>query len=234
MKNIPNSWGWMSMRPYAYEGHNLFSHLEGTAQKAIHYLDKLGMSIICKRFRALNLELNNDDLKSMIKISALLHDIGKAADVYQDEGRTFRLHELPSAIICSRVCEALRLPDIEMKMIFMVVLQHMSTIRDWLEENYRDITFKHWEFVKYRREIEAFMKKHFSRSVKLYVTREEVKNKIKEVVDEIRRRKFYKLYTLILTPLTIADNIDSYEFRKEDLSEERKWFVEELMSLESA
>jgi hypothetical protein len=44
--------------------------------------------------------------------------------------------------------------------------------------------------------------------------------------------KFLKLYTLLLAPLSTADNLDVYEFKKDNLDNSRKWFVEELTKLE--
>jgi CRISPR-associated endonuclease Cas3-HD len=215
----------------------LFSHLRGVASKAGKYFDA---DITCSRFNQMGLKATAEGLKRILEYAALLHDIGKAADWYQkrfraqegDSKPTFYLHEVPSAVICQRVCNSLGLPKWEITLCSLLVLQHMSSIRDWLASK-REI-FYSWRFADCRTELDEFIRRYFNISVSFDVDSGEAKEFLLNSARIIRDKNYrwLKLYTLLLAPLTAADSRDAYEARREDLTPQRRWFVEELMNLE--
>jgi CRISPR/Cas system-associated endonuclease Cas3-HD len=232
------------MIPYAREGQDLFSHLEGTARRIPSYLDE---GVVCRRLNNLGLELEPSSLRNLIGTSALLHDIGKGADTYQASFKrkgiysaaqrvSFPFHELPSAIICLRLSNALNMPEEEGILAFLVILQHMCAVRDWLGDTIPEIPFQRWTFGICSEEINEFLRRQFGKAVGLDVEKGEVIKEVSSINNRIRspEMRWTKLYTLILAPIAVADNLDAYESGKDDLSPGRKWFVEELKSLEEA
>ncbi len=220
------------MIPYAYKDHQLFEHLEGTADKATRYLNSLGQNVICNRFSKLGLNINNEELKEVVRLSALLHDIGKAADNYQSNLYSFNLHEIPSAVITERVLKEQKMTEEHKDLIVITVLQHMNSMRDWISVN-RYVKNYGWRFTKCNNEVRSFLNKHGLRDdIDLEVTPSNAYELIHVYQNKSRSNKWLKLYNLILALITAGDNIDSYRARKDTLGPNRRWFVEELMRLE--
>jgi CRISPR-associated endonuclease Cas3-HD len=224
------------MIPYAYKDHELFKHLEGTANKALDTLNRLGYNVICNRFRKLGLEIDCKELEQIVRLSALLHDIGKAADYYQNNPKleNFYLHEVPSAVIAKRTLEENNIREECKDLIVITVLQHMNSMRDWISSN-RDVNGR-WLFSKFSEQILRFLngKNIVKGEINLDVNSNDASKLIKEYQDKSRSndKPWLKLYNLILALITVGDNLDAYETRKDNLSKSRRWFVEELMRLE--
>jgi CRISPR-associated endonuclease Cas3-HD len=224
------------MIPYAYKDHELFKHLEGTANKALDTLNRLGYNVICNRFRKLGLEMDCKELEQIVRLSALLHDIGKAADYYQNNPKleNFYLHEVPSAVIAKRALEDNNIREEYKDLIVITVLQHMNSMRDWISSN-RDVN-RGWLFSKFSEHILRFLngKNIVKDEINLDVNSNDASKLIKEYQDKSRSndKPWLKLYNLILALITVGDNLDAYETRKDNLSKSRRWFVEELMRLE--
>jgi CRISPR-associated endonuclease Cas3-HD len=224
------------MIPYAYKDHELFKHLEGTANKALDTLNRLGYNVICNRFRKLGLEIDCKELEQIVRLSALLHDIGKAADYYQNNPKleNFYLHEVPSAVIAKRTLEENNIREEYKDLIVITVLQHMNSMRDWISSN-RDVNGR-WLFSKFSEQILRFLngKNIVKGEINLDVNSNDAFELIKEYQDKSRSndKPWLKLYNLILALITVGDNLDAYETRKDNLSKSRRWFVEELMRLE--
>jgi CRISPR-associated endonuclease Cas3-HD len=224
------------MIPYAYKDHELFKHLEGTANKALDTLNRLGYNVICNRFRKLGLEMDCKELEQIVRLSALLHDIGKAADYYQNNPKleNFYLHEVPSAVIAKRTLEENNIREECKDLIVITVLQHMNSMRDWISSN-RDVN-RRWLFSKFSEHILKFLngKNIVKDEINLDVNSNDASKLIKEYQDKSRSndKPWLKLYNLILALITVGDNLDAYETRKDNLSKSRRWFVEELKRLE--
>jgi CRISPR-associated endonuclease Cas3-HD len=224
------------MIPYAYKDHELFKHLEGTANKALDTLNRLGYNVICNRFRKLGLEMDCKELEQIVRLSALLHDIGKAADDYQNNPKleNFYLHEVPSAVIAKRALEKNNIREECKDLIVITVLQHMNSMRDWMSSN-REVN-KGWLFSKFSEHILRFLngKNIVKGEINLDVNSNDASKLIKEYQDKSRSndKQWLKLYNLILASITVGDNLDAYETRKDNLSKSRRLFVEELMRLE--
>lgn len=226
------------MGPYAYPNHNLFDHLEGTEKIALRTINNMGKDVVCKRFKKFGLEMDGKLLEEAVRVAALLHDIGKADDRYQRDAelQSFYLHEVPSAVISYRVCEALKIEAIK-EVVFMAVLQHMYAIRDWLSQIHTtNIRISRWSFDNYGAIVKEFINKHLNVDVDICVSNTDfmtyysiLRNKI---ISYSTNGEALKLYILILAPLTVGDNLDAYKFRAGNLTEGRRWFVEELMNLE--
>ncbi len=221
------------MKVYAYSNHELRLHLKGTAYRALIYLDAVNPHIICKRFSRLGLKITAEELKEVVRLSALLHDIGKASDVYQKgDYKSFYLHELPSAVIAARVLERKDTLTQEHKdLIVITVLQHMSTMRDWLSDVTPKIENIEWSFIKSSAYINDFLKNEIGYEINLNVDKQAAINIINENKRRSREFSWIKLYNLILALITAADSIDAYTVRNDNLDSTRRWFVEELMKL---
>jgi CRISPR-associated HD domain protein len=218
------------MIPYAYKDHELFKHLEGTANKALYALNILGYNVICNRFRNLGLEMDTKDLKEIVRLSALLHDIGKAADIYQcNIEKGFYMHEVPSAVIAKRILEY-NLREEYIDLIVITVLQHMNSMRDWLSDISKDIERRKWEFTLCKNEVITFLKEITKTDdINLDVRSSDANKLIEEYQGKSRSNKrWLKLYNLILALITVGDNKDAYEARGGTLSPSRRWFIEEL------
>jgi CRISPR-associated endonuclease Cas3-HD len=224
------------MIPYAYKDHELFKHLESTANKALNALNRLGYNVICNRFRKSGLEIDDKELEQIVRLSALLHDIGKAADNYQNNTslKSFYLHEVPSAVIAKRALKE-RLREEYIDLIVITVLQHMNSMRDWMSSK-SDIINNRWLFSKFNNEILTFLnnKNILEDKINLEVNSNDAYGLIREYQEKSRSddNSWLKLYNLVLALITIGDNIDAYEARKDNLSPSRRWFVKELMRLE--
>ena len=227
------------MRLYAYKDHELFNHLEDTATEALNALNRLGYNVICNRFRKLGLEIGSEELKEIVRLSALLHDIGKAADKYQSdrELESFYLHEIPSAVIAKRVLEESIQREEQRDLIVITVLQHMNSMRDWLSNYSKDIERYNWRFARCNYELLNFLKnitKVDNINIKLEVSGHDAIELINEYKEKSRDRNrgWLKLYNFILALISVGDNIDAYKARGDSLSPNRRWFIKELMMLE--
>lgn len=223
--------------PLAYIDHELFIHLLNTKEKAINYAEKLGIKVIQKRLEALSMKLTIDEIRKIIEISSILHDIGKAADYYQKDfskensEMKFPLHEVPSAMISEKVCEKLGIKEEAKHFVFLTVLQHMNTMRDWLSENIR--INRDWSFNEFKDQIESFIKRNLEIDIEISkINKDDAKKKINEYKKIVSENRYLKLYTLFLVPVTIADSRDAYEFRKTNISPSRRKFIEEVIYLE--
>ncbi len=221
------------MIPYAYKDHQLFEHLEGTVDKATRYLDSLGQNVICNRFSRLGLDINNEELKEVVRLSALLHDIGKAADIYQRGNlRSFNLHEVPSAVIAERVLKEQKMVEEHIDLIVITILQHMNSMRDWMSDKTYSKNYE-WIFTECSNEVRSFFNRHGLRDdIDLRVTPDDANELIHSYQNKSRSKSWLKLYNLILALITAGDNIDAYRARKDTLSPNRRWFIEELIRLE--
>lgn len=224
------------MIAYAYNNHDLISHLKNTKDRALRYLEVVNANVICKRFSKLGLKITVEELKEVVRLTALLHDIGKASDVYQKEPyANFYLHELPSAYLAYRVLgNEEKLTQEHKDLIVITVLQHMSSMRDWLDEIAPEIRYKEWSFNKCFDYVNSFLICEFGYKINLTVYKADVLGLIKKYQDMSRDSswRWLKLYNLILALISAADSIDAYTARKDNLDPNRRWFIEELMKLE--
>jgi len=203
------------------------------------------VGVMSMRFRSLGLNLEPDRITMLIRHAALVHDIGKGADQYQrrldsaclptgDKRFSFIFHEVPSAVISWRLCQELKWKEEERILVFLAVLQHSSAMRDWLAKGpIRELEkmFRFWSFHDHGVEISRFMNTHLGSVVELGVEAQEARDIMEGVTNKWLRRHgitWVKLYCFLLAPVVVGDNLDAYEERKDNLSEGRKWFVEEL------
>ncbi len=227
-------------KPCAWTFQSLESHLEGALRYA-QQISPQDYSVISSRFRAVNLDIDNEKLKEMIKIVTLLHDVGKACEEYQSKFEencnckepSFPLHEVPSAISLEYITK----PEFSSKeklLMKLTVLLHMNAIRG-IDDIKKDLKLKYktgWKYKAYKDKLESFLKQY-----KIEVTlpsqitlkdAEDFVDKIYFILNE-KKREFLRLYCLMYYPLCIGDNLDAYNFRKEgEVSESRAIFIREL------
>ncbi|MEM2107153.1 MAG: HD domain-containing protein [Candidatus Bathyarchaeia archaeon] len=227
------------MMPHAFPSQDLFSHLVGSAARAVKMAEKEA-PIVKRRFSAVG--LSQIDYVRLVKVAALTHDIGKGADQYYQkpsieireskQGFTFNLHELPSAVIAERVCKNLvGIKEEESTIVFLAVLQHMSVLRDWLGSDIMVNSPQRWSFRIFGQQICGFLRSELGVSIPLEVDRNEVSRRVRETQDKyLRDKSMYwpKLYSLVLAPVIVGDCIDAYNFRKNNVRGSRRQFTEEL------
>ncbi len=229
-------------KPCAFIGQSLIKHTENTLEKALKM--KYSFETMSKRFEALGININAERLEKLIKAACILHDLGKAADEYQEDfynsceckGKvSFYLHEVASAYYAYKKLKSIEdyeLDTKERQLITLAILFHIAgkNLYD-LKDGVKEKKMK-WTFNKYWKSFEHLLNKH---RIKVdykssSINTEEAMNFLEEIEEIIRKRESYylKLYNLIYSAICVGDNLDSYEFRRTDISESRKIFIEEL------
>ncbi|RLE59461.1 MAG: CRISPR-associated endonuclease Cas3'' [Thermoprotei archaeon] len=244
--------------PYAYTKHPLAEHLRNCMDIALKVSENWSLpEVICHRLRiafkrsGVDIEVSEDIITYIIKCSSLLHDVGKAATIYQkqfnDDGSlrgrnepSFRYHEVPSAVLTFRYLSKMNV-EYELTMLAsLAVLMHMSTIRNPLDRD-MDRSLKNIRMFRHGWIISTYkdaLSKLLDMDIKLNVT-------LSEALDFIERARSYasaknrrhaKLYTLILLPIIVGDNVDSFNHRRKTggkISSSRLKFMKEIFYLYS-
>ncbi len=236
-------------KPCAWTFQSLESHLEGALRYA-QQISPQDYSVISSRFRAVNVNIDNEKLKEMIKIVTLLHDIGKACEEYQSkfeencsckrEKPSFPLHEVPSAISLEYSLEYITKPefsDEEKLLMKLAVLLHMNAMRgiNNIKKDLKEFKLKYrtgWNYKAYKDKLESFLKQYkIEVTLPSQITVKDAEDFIDKIYSVLNQRgyEFLRLYCLIYYPLCIGDNLDAYSFRKEgEVSESRAIFIREL------
>lgn len=242
--------------PYAYTEHPLVEHLRNCMDIALKVSENWSLpEVICHRLKiafkrsGVNIDVSEDIIRYIIKYSSLLHDIGKAAVEYQkqfnDDGSlrwrsepSFRYHEVPSAVLTFRYLSRM---DIEYELTMLAslaVLMHMSTIRNPLSRD-MDISLRNDRWLRYGWTISVYgdaLSELLRADIKLDVALGEALDFIERARSyvSVKNRRHAKLYTLILLPIIVGDNVDSYNHRRkkgEKVSSSRLKFMKEIFYL---
>ncbi|MEM3449290.1 MAG: HD domain-containing protein, partial [Nitrososphaerota archaeon] len=142
----------------------LIHHLQNTAKEALNFAKDLYLEIISQRLYVVSegtLKLHPTSLRRIIHVSSLLHDIGKAADQYQNQFTrcisnpnfkpSFLLHEVPSAVICYRFACTLNAEDEEIFFMTFSTLNHMNAMRPLqkIKLLLKQMYNKNWSFLRW-------------------------------------------------------------------------------------
>jgi len=187
-----------------------------------------------------NINIAYDTLELLLKLEALLHDVGKVASFYQSQynevirGRlesiSFRGHELCGAYVLYEVLKSLDMPIQLMRLGVLAILQHhhaMRTIRellirdipDMLERGLRD--WSPYEGHFYQLEIffaNMLEENHIDGIVareildKLNRSVTTTINQVKGLISEVDIEA--PLLPLLTTPLVMADRVSAKIIRK--------------------
>jgi len=218
--------------PWAYENHELVEHLRNTSDIAEKFANGAYRYTVVKRLKvASNGKLKNMSeakVLNLIRIVALLHDIGKAADQYQsqfskDDGEvSFYLHEFPSAFIAYNLMKGARYEDPEKVLVTLSILhfhEAMRTSKKIHESKIRTWSFEKW-FPKMKPVfdacgIEEDVWNSLSKNLRISDI-ENLNENIEKYAKRIENKEWVKLYCLFLAPAVIGDIKDSSKFRPKD------------------
>jgi len=228
-------------KPCAFEGQSLIEHTENTLKRALRM--KESFETMSKRFKALDLDINAENVEKLIKAACILHDLGKAADEYQEyfddvcsckNKSSFYLHEVPSAYYAYKQLKSIEGYELNFdtkRLLALAILFHIAGKNiDDLISSIENKNMK-WSFNKYWKYFEALVSRYgIKLDYKPNISTQEALDFLKEIKKIMTDRNYHylKLYNLIYAPICIGDNLDSYENRRTDVSESRKIFINEL------
>ncbi len=230
--------------PQAYPGQELAEHLLETAKIAEKVVDENRLHLVlhhrlkvASKYSAEKPQTEPEEIKRVYRITALLHDIAKAATIYQksdQQNRSYIYHEIPSALITQNYLEIQGIDHELATLASIAVLLHMSALRTPLD---RKIVhelkrrFKEgWNLAPYKEYLEE----------KLGLESLPEKIEIKEIIDYLqfidkylrsRNRNHQKLYVLILAPIIVGDNLSASRARGGVFTGWRRMFMEELLKV---
>lgn len=212
------------MTAFAYTNQRLRQHSEKTMEYALKFSSKDYAEVCAKRINAASKKkiISADEFMELVKISALMHDTGKAADKYQEqfegtlcENPSFYLHEIPSAMIAKSLMEESGYDKYYVFLVSIAILLHHTAMRSFDEQEISLGNSKNngWIFRGWKKDLDEISSALFKRTSPLNCI--EAK-KAKSFLDWIRRIagdneecRFAKLYCLILSPVIYGDNIDA-------------------------
>ena len=240
-----------SEAPYAFKNHPLVDHMTGCLRIVEKFLEINPNYLHVVGVRLMKAGLNTAEpelIGTMIKLGVVIHDVGKAYRHYQERieryGGGFKYHEILSAVSCCKVLSnSLSLESQGLKiLLLMAVLNHHQAFRESVPKILSDTYFvknvlhiAKGGLCDNVSNIEPALKT-------LGLTIEEVFAKdypeFKSLLENVRRvlklflqrkfddnRRWLKLYSLLMFPIVLADNLDAYEKRSGSSS---RLVIEEL------
>jgi CRISPR-associated endonuclease Cas3-HD len=184
-----------------------------------------------------------EDIEEMLKLGVVAHDLGKAYKYYQDKvekyGGGFEDHEILSAVSCYKMIGGLRDRDPLKVLLLMAVLNHHQAFRDNIPKLLREVSrVSRGETSEKIRKIRHVARDGLCDSVcnlepvleevglsveavfiRDYQEFELIFNDIWKSLDFLLRKNFdenkrwLKLYSLLMFPIVLADNLDACEKR---------------------
>ncbi|MEN3053086.1 MAG: CRISPR-associated endonuclease Cas3'' [Candidatus Methanosuratincola petrocarbonis] len=228
------------MVAFAYKNQGLKQHSEKTMQYALEYASKNYAEVCVRRIKAAsktNINYSIDEFLELVRIAAILHDSGKAADKYQSqfnspppEKPSFSFHEIPSAIIAKTLMDRSGYSSDSILFVSLAVLFHHTAMRSFdQQERFLSSMRQPWTFTRCKSDLEDICSPIFGSEFPLRnIGKQEAKDFfewIKRVAGNQNKSHFIKLYCLILNPVIYGDNIDA---KSRGESERKSRFVEEL------
>jgi CRISPR-associated endonuclease Cas3-HD len=223
--------------PMAYLNQELKSHLANASKAALAFGGPYYAAIVSRRIAAASqgeVSIPPEQVRSIIRLSALLHDVGKADDYYQTQPAlktncpqdlSFHMHEVPSAVIADRISRSLNLQEELRFMLCHTVLTHHYAMRSLrvLDERLSKRR-RPWTFLRYSEELSAFLHNlSIDAPAESFadVTVEAARKFLKRMERVVGNRKlpWTKLYILFLNPLVFGDNCDAQHRQRPDTGE---------------
>jgi len=216
------------MKPCAYTKQSLLDHSKGSYED----LDKLNLfddnyyKVVVKRLNKFGLSLSADEVKDLIKDLVILHDIGKAAEFYQEQfdeecntlnsgTPSFLYHEIGSALFFYYDYKANK--EIR-ELLALAALNHLNAIRGiWSYSYYKPRGFddKMLAIEEYGNKLLEELNERglLSKNVKNVRARNYSFDEFSRMAVSLIKRnikyKHLKLYTLFLAPVIVGDNLNS-------------------------
>ena len=234
----------MRMKPCAYTKQSLLDHSIGSYEdlNKLNLFDDNYYRLMAKRLKNFGISLSANEIKDMVKDLVILHDIGKAAEYYQEQfdeecntlngGKpSFLYHEIGSALFFYYDYEANR--EVR-ELLALATLNHLNAIRGiWSYSYYKPYGFndKMLTLEEYGNKLLEELKKRglLSKNVKNVRARNYSFDEfLRMAVSLIKRNikyKHLKLYTLFLAPVIVGDNLNS----SSRLDGEKSLFIKKLI-----
>ena len=226
-------------KPYAYRGQSLIDHVVGCLSRLEDFLrtNPNYVRVIHMRLSSAGVNVaKQGDVREMLKLSVVAHDLGKAYKYYQVRvekyGGGFEGHEILSAVSCYKMIGGLKDQDPLKILLLMAVLNHHQALRESISELLMDRTSSLIRKIKdvarsglcdsvynlepVLEEIELSVEEAFARD---YPEFESIFDRIRELLVFFLRRNFdenkrwLKLYSLFMFPIVLVDNLDACEKR---------------------
>lgn len=235
-----------NLKPCSFQGEPLIEHLLRSMNIVEKNFSERYYRIIARRISiATGEKYNCEEIAYSLNTSILLHDIGKAAEVYQRNfndkceckyKRFFELHEIPSSIITFNSLKDRVDYDLA-ELASLSVLLHMSSFRPFNKILYRLKSFSRensdgWIFSKYTKErLSNILEKYsLDASILIDISPREAEKFLyekKKYIDSFKTPS--KLYILFLAPIVIGDNLSAFKFRANKIeNKSRNTFMSEL------
>jgi CRISPR-associated endonuclease Cas3-HD len=226
-------------KPYAYRDQSLVDHIMGCLGKLKDFLRANPNYVRVVHTRLLSAGINvakQEDVRRILKLGVVAHDLGKAYKYYQDRveryGGGFEGHEILSAVSCYKMIGGLRDQNPLKVLLLMAVLNHHQALRESIPELLMD---KASPLIKKIRdvarsglcasvynlepvlgEIGLSIEEAFARD---YPEFESIFDEIRGLLAFLLRKNFdenkrwLKLYSLLMFPIVVVDNLDACEKR---------------------
>lgn len=231
-------------KPCAYIGQELMTHLKNTLSISMKFVEENNwINIIYYRIKAVKtipcLKCGKNDILNIIKLICILHDIGKAAKIYQDQfddncnaisnSVSFRCHEVPSAYIIYNLLKPIY-GDTVAKLASLSTLLHIVRNENPLEYNlYTLKRYGVWDLTHYQEYLNDSLNITLDDNL-TSIRYDEAYNHIQMLKEFAQKNpSISKLHILFLTPLIVGDNLDAFD--RIDEGEKNLWriiFVNQL------
>jgi CRISPR-associated endonuclease Cas3-HD len=226
-------------KPYAYRGQSLVDHVVGCLGKLEDFLraNHNYVRVVYKRLLSASVNIaKQGDIREMLKLGVVAHDLGKAYKYYQDRveryGGGFEGHEILSAVSCYKMIGGLRDQDPLKVLLLMAVLNHHQALRESIPEllidktsplikKIRDVARSGlcdsvYNLEPVLGEVGLSVEETFARD---YSEFESIFNEVRGLLAFLLHRNFdenkrwLKLYSLLMFPIVLVDNLDACEKR---------------------
>lgn len=241
--------------PYAYKDHSLADHILGCVKLIERFLEmnRNYPYMVHSRFVGAGLDVPGlRTIEDMLKIGTLIHDMGKAYRYYQEKLERYRggfeHHEILSAVSCYKILRDNNLLENQKLkvLLLMSILNHHQALRESLMEILFGANSSIGKVVEIARRGLCKSISNLERVLTLFNLRlEEVfprdSTEFNSILHELRstlnlflrvrfdeNRRWIKLYSLIMLPIVLADNLDASEKRNGSQS---RLVIKELMKV---
>jgi len=222
--------------PKAFKDQGLVEHSLNTVKIAMAFAKETYRCPVVKRLKIASrgkIDINESEAASLIKLVALLHDVGKASDYYQErftknaKQSSFSFHELPSAFIAYEVMKnAGYYNDKGYPQIILATLsimnfhQAMRTLKDIDNCHIQSWSFKRWwNGMEPVFAASGFDKEAWKKARRDVIIRQDIKDLVRGIIGYISEPEnvnWAKLYCLIQVPAIVGDMCDASHRKSEN------------------
>jgi len=225
--------------PYAFENHSLADHMFGCLALIEDFM-RINRNYLNAAYTRLNragLDVPKlETIEDMLRIGAVIHDLGKAYKYYQERlekyGGGFEYHEILSTISCYKILRNNYLSEnlgLEV-LLLMSILNHHQAFRESISEILFDDSSSINKVIRIAKmglcegvsHLEPVLNKLGLTVNEVFAKDIEIAsmlNEVRGILNSFLRRRFdenrrwIKLYNLVMFPIILVDNLDACEKR---------------------